>query len=290
MEIDSSGRITSMIHHSSGNQVIPTKQFGNQLVLFDDIPLYWDAWDCMDYHIETRNEVNRPSCTEEEVHVELATPLKVTLKWSQAVGQKSRVYQKIHITAVDSFIEFETRVQWAENRKFLKVEFPVEVLANQVSDFLPLIYASSYCSKNFLFRLLSILNLVSCTGRIIRFGTILEQYLVHESKLLHSFIINLQNTSWDSAKFEVCGHKYADLSEPAWGVSVLNDSKYGWSVQGRTITLSLLRSPKAPDANCDMHEHFFRYALMPHNGNFFSQLDEGYCFLKVNVFFLNLLL
>ena len=190
MEIDSSGRITSMIHHSSGNQVIPTKQFGNQIVLFDDIPLYWDAWDCMDYHIETRNEVNRPSCSEEEVHVELATPLKVTLKWSQAVGQKSRVYQKIHITAVDSFIEFETRVQWAENRKFLKVEFPVEVLANQVSDFLPLIFAPSYCLTNFLFRLLSILSLVSCTGRIIRFGTILEQYLVHESKLLHLFTIN----------------------------------------------------------------------------------------------------
>jgi alpha-mannosidase len=37
-------------------------------------------------------------------------------------------------------------------------------------------------------------------------------------------------------------------------------------VHGRTITMSLLRSPKAPDANCDMHEHFFRYALMPHNG------------------------
>ncbi|XP_046643053.1 alpha-mannosidase 2C1-like [Daphnia pulicaria] len=221
VEIDSSGRISSMIHHASGNQVVPTKEFGNQLVLFDDIPLYWDAWDCMDYHIETRNAVNRPSCTEEEVHVELATPLKVTLKWSQPVGQKSRVHQKIHITAVHSFIEFETRVEWAENRKFLKVEFPVEVHANQ---------ASFDTQFGFLNR------------------------------------PNHKNTSWDSAKFEVCGHKWADLSEPAWGVSVLNDSKYGWSVHGRTITMSLLRSPKAPDANCDMHEHFFRYALMPHNG------------------------
>lgn len=133
MEIDSSGRITSMIHHSSGNQAIPVHQFGNQLVLFDDIPLYWDAWDVMDYHIETRSIVNRPSCTEDEVHVELATPLKVSLKWSQSVGQQSRVHQKIHINAVDCYIEFETRVEWAENRKFLKVEFPVEVHANQVS-------------------------------------------------------------------------------------------------------------------------------------------------------------
>lgn len=27
---------------------------GNQFVLFDDVPLYWDAWDVMDYHLETR--------------------------------------------------------------------------------------------------------------------------------------------------------------------------------------------------------------------------------------------
>lgn len=124
-----------MIHHASGNQVIPAESFGNQLVLFDDIPLYWDAWDCMDYHIETRNVVNRPSSTEEEVHVELQTPLKVTLKWSQSVGKQSRVHQKIHITAVDCFVQFETRVEWSENRKFLKVEFPVEVHANQVKHF-----------------------------------------------------------------------------------------------------------------------------------------------------------
>lgn len=92
---------------------------------------------------------------------------------------------------------------------------------------------------------------------------------------------NHKNTSWDSAKFEVCGHKWADLSEPTWGVSVLNDSKYGWRVQGRTITLSLLRSPKAPDANCDMHEHNFRYALMPHHGKQFkTPREESYLIQK----------
>lgn len=136
VDIDSSGRISSMVHHSSGNQVIPAHHFGNQLVLFDDIPLYWDAWDCMDYHLETRSVVNTSSSTEEEAHVELATPLKVTLKWSQPIGKHSHVHQKVHVTAVDSYIEFETRIQWAENRKFLKVEFPVEVHANQVENIL----------------------------------------------------------------------------------------------------------------------------------------------------------
>lgn len=28
--------------------------FGNQFALFDDVPLYWDAWDVMDYHLQTR--------------------------------------------------------------------------------------------------------------------------------------------------------------------------------------------------------------------------------------------
>ena len=121
-----------MIHHSTGNQAVVGQQFANQLVLFDDIPLYWDAWDCMDYHLETRSVVNQPNNTEEEVHIESANHLKVTLKWSQPVGQHSRLHQKIHVTAVDPFVEFETRVQWAENRKFLKVEFPVQVHANQV--------------------------------------------------------------------------------------------------------------------------------------------------------------
>lgn len=123
-----------MLHGSSGNQVVPAGLYGNQLVLFDDIPLYWDAWDCMDYHLETRTVVNDSRRVPgEAVHVELATPLEVILKWSQAFGKESHLEQRIRISAVHPHIEFETRIKWAENRKFLKVEFPVDVLASQVN-------------------------------------------------------------------------------------------------------------------------------------------------------------
>ncbi len=54
------------------------------------------------------------------------------------------------------------------------------------------------------------------------------------------------------AKFEVCCHKWADLSENGYGVSILNDSKYGFATVGNLMRLSLLRAPKAPDANADM--------------------------------------
>uniref|UniRef100_A0A673YPV6 alpha-mannosidase n=1 Tax=Salmo trutta TaxID=8032 RepID=A0A673YPV6_SALTR len=77
-----------------------------------------------------------------------------------------------------------------------------------------------------------------------------------------------RNTSWDWARFEVWGHKWADLSEHGFGVSLLNDSKYGYSVYQNTLTLSLLRAPKAPDANADMGSHQFTYAVMPHTGTF----------------------
>ena len=74
------------------------------------------------------------------------------------------------------------------------------------------------------------------------------------------------NNSWDWARFEVCGHKWADLSETGYGVSLLNNCKYGYSIKENAMKLSLLRSPKFPDATADMGEHDFTYALYPHMG------------------------
>jgi alpha-mannosidase len=72
------------------------------------------------------------------------------------------------------------------------------------------------------------------------------------------------NTSWDVARFEVSAHRWADLSEPNFGVALLNDSKYGYACHGNVLRLSLIRAPKSPDAFADMGEHRFRYALFPH--------------------------
>lgn len=74
------------------------------------------------------------------------------------------------------------------------------------------------------------------------------------------------NNSWDWARFEVCGHKWADLSETGYGVSLLNDCKYGYSIKDHAMKLSLLKSPKAPDTDADMGLHEFVYALYPHEG------------------------
>lgn len=68
------------------------------------------------------------------------------------------------------------------------------------------------------------------------------------------------------AKFEVCSHKWADLSEYGYGVSILNDCKYGFATVGNVMRLSLMRAPKAPDAHADMGRHHIRYAILPHSG------------------------
>lgn len=80
-----------------------------------------------------------------------------------------------------------------------------------------------------------------------------------------------RNTSWDWARFETCAQKWVDLSEGGYGVSLLNDSKYGHDIFGQVIRLSLLRSPTIPDPEADQGEHTFAYSLLPHNGRWEAQ-------------------
>jgi alpha-mannosidase len=74
------------------------------------------------------------------------------------------------------------------------------------------------------------------------------------------------NTSWDAARFEVIGHKWADLSEGNYGVALLNDCKYGHDVKDNVLRLTLIKSARQPDAEADLGTHTFTYSLLPHTG------------------------
>jgi alpha-mannosidase len=76
-----------------------------------------------------------------------------------------------------------------------------------------------------------------------------------------------RNTQFERARFEVGAHRLLDLSEPDYGVALLNNGKYGHSVLGGTIGLSLVRGPLYPDPFADEGEHHFAYAIYPHNGD-----------------------
>jgi alpha-mannosidase len=76
-----------------------------------------------------------------------------------------------------------------------------------------------------------------------------------------------RNTMWDYAKDEICAHHWVDLSEPDYGVALLNDCKYGHRAEGGVLDLNLLRSPSYPDPEADRAEHEFTYSLYPHPGD-----------------------
>ncbi|MFM7069129.1 MAG: alpha-mannosidase, partial [Actinomycetes bacterium] len=92
------------------------------------------------------------------------------------------------------------------------------------------------------------------------------------------------NTSWDVARFEFCAHRWVHAAEPGFGVSVLNDCKYGYDAQrtrsthpdgstqpSTTIRLSLLKAAIWPDPQQDQGAHEFTYALLVGDG----RLDDG---------------
>jgi alpha-mannosidase len=92
-----------------------------------------------------------------------------------------------------------------------------------------------------------------------------------------------RNNSWEKAQFEVPAMRWADLSGTGpdgkvHGLSVLNQNKYGYDAAGNVLRLTLLRSPKWPDAEADMGHHHFHYALYPHAGTWKEALTvrKGY--------------
>ncbi len=75
-----------------------------------------------------------------------------------------------------------------------------------------------------------------------------------------------RNSSFDAARYEQCAHKWADLSEGDYGVSILNDCKYGYDILDSRMRITLLRAPTCPDRKGDLGYHKFTYSYYPHAG------------------------
>jgi alpha-mannosidase len=89
---------------------------------------------------------------------------------------------------------------------------------------------------------------------------------IHEIQFGHLRRPNHRSRPFDADRFEVCNHKWSALAEENRGVAVLNDCKYGLSVLGNSLNLTLLRSPLAPDMTADQGLQTFTYALYAWNG------------------------
>ncbi|MGC9002205.1 MAG: alpha-mannosidase [Dictyoglomus sp.] len=80
-----------------------------------------------------------------------------------------------------------------------------------------------------------------------------------------------KNTSWEKAQFEIPVQRFIDLSQRDFGVSIINNGKYGHSIDENIIGITLLRSPITPDYMADIGIHNFTYSVFPHLGG----LDES---------------
>lgn len=231
------GVITSLFDVEADREVIAKGGKAGQLVIFDDKPLYWQAWDVEVFHLESRKELSSGKTVIGEQTKHRASVVTKT-QISDKSWVKTTISLAASVSSSPSYVEFESEVEWHETMKFLKVEFPVDITNTEAS------YETQY--------------------GIIRRPTHYNTRYVPRYKILTCAI--LTHLSWDMAKFEVCCHKWADLSEHGYGVSILNDSKYGFATCGNLMRLSLLRAPKAPDAHADMGHHRLRYAILPHSG------------------------
>ncbi|KAJ3407717.1 Glycoside hydrolase, 38 vacuolar alpha mannosidase [Chytridiales sp. JEL 0842] len=221
VKFDSHGRVLSLLEKATNREAIKPSEPANRFMIYEDIPLYWDAWDVEVYHMEKGFDAGMDGT----LSIEEFGPLRVVLKVTHQITKTSKLSQRIIITTADAKVDFETKIEWDENRKILKVEFPFNV---------------------------------NC------------DYATYETQFGYIQRPTHYNNSWDMARFEVCGHKFADLSEYGFGVAVFNDCKYGYSCKDSVMRLSLLRAPKAPDLHCDIGTHEFKYALYPHKGTFYE--------------------
>jgi alpha-mannosidase len=97
---------------------------------------------------------------------------------------------------------------------------------------------------------------------------VLTDFARHEIQFGHVRRSTHDNTSFDRAQFDVCAHKWTDVSENGFGVAFLNDCKYACTVKEGSYRLSLIKSGRHPDDRGDLGMHRFSYAIQPHLGGF----------------------
>ena len=200
---------------------------GNRLLMLEDKPSAWDAWNIGLTGIEFPTRFKTIELVE-------SGPIRATLRVYHEYRKPgtagsfptenfptSFFTQDITLYQGISQIFFTTRVEWWEDKAMLKVAFPFAVADSVATYEIP-------------------------------FGYIERPTVARDS--------------WDSAKVEGPAHRWADLSGSDYGVSLLNRAKYGHDIKGSTIRLSLLRSPRWPDPTADRGAHTIEYAVYPHRG------------------------
>lgn len=217
INFDINGNIVSIYDKEYCREVIQPNCIANELIVFEDLPFEYDAWDINDYYKLKSWKISKAEII--EIKKEGArVGFSITRRYLNSV-----IRQNIFLYENSRKIDFDTNIDWREEHQLLKTFFPINVQTNKVT------YE-------------------------IQFGNI--------ERASHF------NTSWDASKFEVCAQRWADVADGNYGVSLINNCKYGYSAEGSTIALTLLKCATYPNPNADKGLHSFTYTLLPHTGNY----------------------
>ena len=233
------GRIASLYDRANKRELIPEGQTGG-MVIMEDHPNYWDAWDVDQFHLEKQKHLRF-----DQIRIAEQGPLVAALSAVVHIGE-SRMDVEIVMDALPGslrddargMIRFNAMIDWRERHRFLKFELPVAISAE----------SATYDTQ---------------------FGIVSRPTHRNTSWDAAKWVRPHEEVSGMlMIRFEVCGHKFADYSEFGYGVAILNDCKYGYAVEGNIMRLSLLRGPTQPDPNTDMGTQSFSWAIYPHEGTF----------------------
>ena len=215
-ELNGRGEVVSFIDRQSGREFAAGPM--NRLLMYKDVPRLFDAWDIDSNYILQPVDIDEPV----RLSVVEADGLRAVIRLSRKLLH-SDFEQDIALRADSRRLDFDTRVDWRELHRLLKVEFPVAVKASEgINE--------------------------------IQFGYMTRP--THRSRL------------YDSDRFEVCNQRYSALCDQSHGAAVLNDCKYGISMNDNALQLTLLRAAACPEMRADNGQHRFTYAFTAWEGGF----------------------
>lgn len=236
------GNIISIFDKSEKREVLAAAACGNELQLFEDIPDRWDAWN-IQY---------------------TGRSWKLDKAKSIIIAQNGPVMASLKVKK--NFLGF-SKARRAPTADFPSSFFSQEIILYEDIPRIDIKMKADWWEDHVLLKVAFTVDVKSDKA-------------TYEIPFAHIQRPTSRNTGWEKARFEVPAIRWADLSDGSYGVSLLNESKYGCDIKDNVLRLTLLRSPTWPDPMADRGKHRFSYALYPHKGDWrkADTVQKGYEF------------
>ena len=211
-EFNENGQLTLLTNKEIGKNILSGT--GNRLSVSHDKPIHESAWNLENDYKMKMWYLDKA----ESVELTEVSPVKAVIRAVYRFN-KSVITQDIILSKDAKTLIFDTTVDWHEEEKVLKAEFPLDIRSR------------------------------------------IATYEIAHGALERP---TYANNSYEKAMFEVCAHKWADLSQGDVGMSIINDCKYGYDIDKNVMRITLMRAPILPDATADKGISTFRYGAYIH--------------------------